>query len=43
VYYTAIEQSMPIYFRELAAFQYKMLEKILSNEAAMHLLEKGIE
>lgn len=43
VYYTAIEKADPVYFRDLAAFQYKMLEKILSNEAAMHLMEKGIE
>ncbi len=43
VYYTAIEKAEPIYFREIAAFQYKMLEKILSNEAALHLIENGIE
>lgn len=43
IYYTAIEKAEPIYSRELADFQYRMLEKILSNEAALHLLENGIE
>lgn len=43
VHYTAIEHADPIYRRDLAEFQYKFLDQILSNEAAQLLMEKGME
>lgn len=43
VYYTAIETAKPVYSRELADFQYKYLDVIMSNEAAALLLEHGLE
>jgi hypothetical protein len=43
VHYTAIEHSKPVYFREIAEFQYKFLDQILSNEAALLLMERGLE
>lgn len=43
VHYTAIEDVKPIYMREIAAFQYKFLDKIMSNEAALMLMENGLE
>lgn len=43
VYYTAIEHAKPVYSRELAEFQYKFLDKIMSNEAAILLMEHGLE
>lgn len=43
VHYTAIEDSKPVYFPEVAEFQYKFLDQILSNEAALLLMEKGLE
>ena len=42
IYYTAIEQSKSIYSRELADFQYKFLDRIMSNEAANLLMQNGI-
>lgn len=43
VHYTAIEDSKSVYFREVAEFQYKFLDQILSNEAALLLMENGLE
>lgn len=43
VHYTAIEDSKPVYFPDVAEFQYKFLDQILSNEAALLLMEKGLE
>lgn len=43
IHYTAIEDSKPVYFREVAEFQYKFLDQILSNEAALLLMENGLE
>lgn len=43
VYYTAIEHAKPIYTQEVAEFQYKFLHKIMSNEAAILLMEHKLE
>ena len=43
VHYTAIEKSPPVYSRELANFQYKFLEQIMSNYAALLLMEQGLD
>lgn len=43
VHYTAIENAKPVYVREIAEFQYKFLDKIMSNEAALLLMENGLE
>lgn len=43
VYYTAIDSAPPVYSREVADFQYKFLDKIMSNEAAQLLMEKGLD
>lgn len=43
VHYTAIEGAKPVYVREVALFQYKFLDKIMSNEAAILLMENGLE
>lgn len=43
IYYTAIEHVKPVYSRELAEYQYKFLDKIISNEAARLLIEHGLE
>lgn len=43
VHYTAIEHAESVYSRELAEYQYKFLDKIMSNEAASLLMEKGLE
>lgn len=43
VHYTAIEDVKPVYVREVAEFQYKFLDKIMSNEAALLLMENGLE
>lgn len=43
VHYTAIEKATPIYNREIAEFQYKFLDQIMSNEAAALLMENGLE
>lgn len=43
VHYTAIEHSKPVYIREIAEFQYKFLDQIMSNEAALLLMENGLE
>lgn len=43
IHYTAIEYTKPIYVREIAEFQYKLLDQILSNDAALILMEKGLE
>jgi hypothetical protein len=32
-----------LYVREVAEFQYKFLDQIMSNEAALLLLENGLE
>ena len=41
VHYTAIEHARPIYSREIAEFQYKFLDQIMSNEAAIMLMQNG--
>jgi hypothetical protein len=43
VHYTAVEHSKPVYVREIAEFQYKFLDQIMSNEAALLLMENGLE
>jgi hypothetical protein len=43
VHYTAIEHAKPIFIRELAEFQYKFLDQIMSNEAALLLMESGLD
>jgi hypothetical protein len=43
IHYTAIEDAKPVYIREVAEFQYKFLDKIMSNEAALMLMENGLE
>lgn len=43
VHYTAIEHTVPVYSREVAEFQYKFLDQIMSNEAALLLMEKGLD
>lgn len=43
VHYTAIEQAKPVYVREIAEFQYKFLDQIMSNDAALVLMEKGLD
>ncbi|MBA3237148.1 MAG: DUF2608 domain-containing protein [Parachlamydiaceae bacterium] len=43
VHYTAIEHSKPVYVREIAEFQYKLLNQIISNKAATLLMESGLE
>jgi hypothetical protein len=43
VHYTAIEHSKPVYIREIAEFQSKFLDEIMSNEAALLLMENGFE
>ena len=40
---TAIEKANPVYDREIAKFQYKFLDQMMSNEAALLLMEKGLE
>lgn len=43
VHYTAIEHAKPVYAREIAEFQSKFLDQIMSNEAALLLMENGLE
>jgi hypothetical protein len=43
VYYTAIDHAAPVYSRELAEFQSKFLDKIMSNEAAELLIQHALE
>lgn len=43
VHYTAIEHAMPLYDRKIAEFQYKFLDQIMSNEAALILMENGLD
>lgn len=43
IYYTAIEHAKPVYSRDLAEYQYKFLDKIISNEAANFLMQHGLE
>lgn len=43
IHYTAIEHSNPIYIREIAEFQYRFLNQIMSNEAALLLMENNLE
>ena len=42
VHYTAIEYVNPLYKREIAEFQSKFLDQIMSNEAALILMEKDL-
>lgn len=43
VHYTAVQHTAPVYSREIAEFQYKFLDQIMSNEAALLLMEKGLD
>lgn len=43
VHYTAIEHAEKVYFPEIAEFQYKIFNKVLSNEGALLLMEHGLE
>jgi Protein of unknown function (DUF2608) len=43
VYYRAIEDAKSVYLREVAEFQYKFFDKIMSNEAALLLMENGLD
>lgn len=43
VHYTAIEHVKPVYVGEIAEFQSKFLDQIMSNEAALLLMENGLE
>lgn len=43
IHYTAIEHTEAVYVREIAEFQSKFLDQIMSNEAALLLLENGLE
>ncbi len=44
VFYTAIDhENPPVYSRELADFQYKYLDSIMSNEAAALLMQSGVK
>ena len=43
VHYTAIEHAEKVYFPEIAEFQKKFLDKIMSNDAALLLLQHGLE
>lgn len=43
VHYTAIDYATPIYRRDIANFQMKFLDQIMSNEAAMILMENRVE
>lgn len=43
IHYKAIELADKVYYPELAEFQHKFLNKIMSNDAAMLLMQNGIE
>lgn len=43
IHYTAIEHARPVYNREIAKFQYKFLDQIMSNEAAVMLMQNGFD
>lgn len=43
VHYTAIDYAAPVYVREVAEFQYRVMNQIISNEAALILMEHGLE
>lgn len=43
VYYTAIEHVKPVYNREVAEFQKQFLDQIMSNEAALLLMEHDLD
>lgn len=43
VHYRAIEQAEKVYYPEIAEFQRKFMHKIMSNEAAILLMENGLE
>jgi hypothetical protein len=43
VHYTAIEHAKPVYNRDIAEFQAKFLDQILSNEAALLLMEHCLD
>lgn len=43
VHYTAIEHVEKVYSPQIAEFQYKIFNKILSNESALLLMEHGLE
>lgn len=43
IHYTATEHVEKVYFPEIAEFQHKFLNKILSNEGALLLMEHGLQ
>lgn len=43
VHYTAINYVKPVYVPEIAQFQSKFLDQIMSNDAALMLMENGLE
>lgn len=43
VHYRAIEHAEKVYFPEIAEFQRKILRTIMSNEAALLLMQNGLE
>jgi hypothetical protein len=43
IHYTAIDTVKPVYTREIAEFQYQFLDKIMSNEAAVLLIQCGLK
>lgn len=43
IHYTAIQYAKPVYDREIAEYQAKFLDKVMSNEAALLLMENGVE
>lgn len=43
IHYTAIDYTAPLYERRIADFQYKFMEQIMSNEAALLLMEKELD
>lgn len=43
IHYTAIEHVTPMFSPEIAEFQYKFLDQIMSNEAALLLMKNGLD
>lgn len=43
IHYTAIDSGPKVYSREIAEFQLRFLDRIMSNEAAVLLMEAGLE
>lgn len=43
VHYRAIEQAEKVYYPEIAQYQYKFFKSIMSNEAALLLMQHGVD